>query len=669
MSDIRQLRGPIVVFGAGGFIGANLYRRLLAERSDCYAVTHQRHTPWRLNGTPADRLLQCDVTDRYSVQRLFDTYRFQSIFFLSAYGAYSRQSEVSRIYDTNVTGLVNVIQVAQSEGFDALVHAGSSSEYGTNSAGPKEEDPKRPNSHYAVSKLATSQLIQYLGEQQGLPVIHLRYYSIYGPWEESDRLVPRLVESALLGKLPRLVDPQISRDFVYVDDAVDATVSAAVRGVKIAPGACLNIASGKKTTLADLVEISRNVFSVEELPQWGTMPNRNWDLKDWYGRPERAKEILQWSAKTELSTGLQATANWIKGFGSTPIIRETVDSERPVRLSAVVACYRDAEAIPLMHQRLTKVFRKLRVDYEIIFVNDCSPDRTSQVLEKLCAEDDHVVAIEHSRNFGSQSAFASGMEISTGHAVILLDGDLQDPPELIAEFFEKWREGYEVVYGRRVRREASLLLQACYKSFYRVFRLMADIPIPLDAGDFSLLDAKVVRHLGTLPETDQFLRGLRAWVGFKQTGVDYVRPDRMFGRSTNNWRKNFWWARKAIFSFSFVPLELLLYGGFGLTFLAFLGLIGQTVYRLYHPEMPHGISTIIILILLFGGGNLLAISILGEYVGKVLEETKRRPKFIRRAVRSGKFSYAKDEEIQGFVRSRRKNANALGLLGEPQWNT
>jgi len=244
-------------------------------------------------------------------------------------------------------------------------------------------------------------------------------------------------------------------------------------------------------------------------------------------------------------------------------------SAAPLRLSAVIACYRDAKAIPLMHKRLSDVFASLAVDYEIIFVNDGSPDETDSVLKELTAQDDHVLAIEHSRNFGSQNAFVSGMQLATGDAVILLDGDLQDPPEVIPAFYEKWRQGHDVVYGRRGKREGSTLLAISCKAFYKIFRGVSYVPMPLDAGDFSLMDRKVVREILSLPETDQFLRGLRAWVGFRQTGVDYVRPKRAFGRSTHGWLKNVWWAKKGIFSFSFVPIELLGYAGGTMTVLSF----------------------------------------------------------------------------------------------------
>jgi hypothetical protein len=224
----------------------------------------------------------------------------------------------------------------------------------------------------------------------------------------------------------------------------------------------------------------------------------------------------------------------------------------------------------------------------------------------------------------------------------LLDGDLQDPPELIIQFFEKWQEGFDVVYGRRVGREGNKLLVKFYKIFYKIFRKLSYVPIPLDAGDFSLMDRKVVNELIKMPETDQFMRGLRAWVGFQQTGVDYIRPERMFGVTTNNWRKNLGWARKAIFSFSYIPLELLTYLGFTLTILSFIAIIIQILFYFIYPETPQGISTIICLILFFGGMNLLAVAIIGEYQSKILEETKKRPKFIRKKI------YNKKNKDYGF---------------------
>jgi glycosyltransferase involved in cell wall biosynthesis len=344
---------------------------------------------------------------------------------------------------------------------------------------------------------------------------------------------------------------------------------------------------------------------------------------------------------------------------------ETGDTlgQAPPRLSAVIACYRDALAIPVMHQRLTDTFTALGVDYEIIFVNDGSPDETDAVLQAITARDPRVLAIEHTRNFGSQNAFVSGMQLARGDAVILLDGDLQDPPEVIPAFVEQWRQGYEVVYGQRRRREGPAWYAWACRAFYGIFRRVAEVPIPLDAGDFALLDRRVVDELIALPETDQFLRGLRAFVGFKQVGVDYLRPRRPFGRSNQSWRRNLWWAKKALFSFSGKPIEWLGYLGAGLTGLSLLAVGYEVVDRLRHPELPHGLSTLGVLILFLGSLQLLAIALVGEYLLKVVEETKRRPKFIRKAIRHGGEHLTTPATIAAWV--RRAGGTAPTAKDEP----
>lgn len=291
-----------------------------------------------------------------------------------------------------------------------------------------------------------------------------------------------------------------------------------------------------------------------------------------------------------------------------------------------------------MHQRLTDVFRKIGVDYEIIFVNDGSPDASAQVIRELSATDPRVIGISHSRNFGSQMAFRSGMELSTKQAVVLLDGDLQDPPELIEQFHEQWRRGYDVVYGRRVKREMSWRWGVMYKAFYRVFAAFSYVNIPLDAGDFSLMDRRVVGWLLNCPERDLFVRGLRAYVGFRQTGVDYVRPERMFGTSTNSLLRNIDWAKKGIFSFSNTPLTLLTATGVVLLGLSVLAAVVVALLRILIPDIaPRGITTMLITTLLFGSLNLFAIGLVGEYVAKIMIEVKGRPRLIRAAmIRNGK---------------------------------
>jgi dolichol-phosphate mannosyltransferase len=266
-------------------------------------------------------------------------------------------------------------------------------------------------------------------------------------------------------------------------------------------------------------------------------------------------------------------------------------------------------------------------------VNDNSPDDAERVIREITQRDRRVIGISHSRNFGSQAAFRSGMELATKNAVVLLDGDLQDPPELIAEFVAQWKDGFDVVYGRRVAREAPFLMQRAYRIFYWAFDRFSYLTIPRDAGDFSLIDRRAVHAMLQLHERDLFLRGVRAFVGFRQTGVDYVRPERMFGVTTNNLRKNIGWAKKGIFSFSNVPLTMLSFIGSVLLVLSLVLAGLQGLARVLDPgSTPAGLTTVLLLTLFFGSLNLFGIGLLGEYLARVFEEVKQRPVYIRRSI-------------------------------------
>ena len=299
-----------------------------------------------------------------------------------------------------------------------------------------------------------------------------------------------------------------------------------------------------------------------------------------------------------------------------------------LKISAVIACYKDEKSIPLMHERLSKTFKKIGCKYEIIFINDGSPDESEKVLVDICDKDENTTAIIHSRNFNSQNAFSSGMQHATGDAVVLLDGDLQDPPELIESFVVKWLEGNDVVYGLREKREASKIMNISYKFFYRIFNKLSYITIPLDAGDFSLMDRKVVNSINSLKETDRFIRGLRAWTGFKQIGVPYIRPERQFGQSTNNLFKNIQWAKKGIFSFSHLPLEIMSFISYLIFILSMFALVTYVSLYFIWGVAPKGITTLIVLVLFLGAMQLLSTSIQSEYIAKILDETKKRPHYV-----------------------------------------
>ncbi|KMO21141.1 NAD-dependent epimerase/dehydratase family protein [Methylobacterium platani] len=634
---IDTLKGPIAVLGAGGFVGCNLFRHILARRSDVYAVARTLPAP-RLRGIDPGRLIAVDFTDRAATASFVEAIRPATVFDCVAYGAYAFESDADLIYATNFTALVGRLErLAASGRLAAYIHAGSSSEYGLNSAAPSEEAALVPNSDYAVSKAAAAQYIAYAGKTRRWPVVNLRLYSVYGPYEDAGRLIPAVVSRGLAGGYPDLVDPRIARDFVYVEDVCAAFVRAAAKMSLDLYGESLNIGTGTETTIGDLAGTAREVFGLAEAPRFGAMAPRAWDLARWQANPGKAERLLGWRAATPLAQGLARTAAWMREAGAEVSGITKAGAVRRRSIAAIIACYKDEEAVPIMHARLTAVFRKIDVDYEIIFVNDASPDRCGEVIKALSAADPHVLGITHSRNFGSQMAFRSGMELASAQACVLLDGDLQDPPELIEPFYHAWVAGSDVVYGRRVEREMPLAWGLLYKAFYRVFAAFSYVRIPHDAGDFSLMDRRVVGWLLNCPERDLFMRGLRAYVGFRQTGVDYVRPKRMFGSSTNNLLSNLEWAKRGIFSFSNTPLKMLTAAGIGLLGLsALLGLM-LVALRLIVPDIaPRGAVSIQLAVLFFGALNLFGIGLVGEYVAKIMEEVKGRPRLIRAAlIRNG----------------------------------
>jgi nucleoside-diphosphate-sugar epimerase/glycosyltransferase involved in cell wall biosynthesis len=654
-----NLQGPILVLGASGFIGANLLRHLLSHRSDAFGTT-SKASAWRLEGLPAENVIPGDLLIEQGLTALLDTIRPRTVFNCLAYGAYSFQNDAGLIYRTNVELTARLIEELRKRGVHRYIHAGSSSEYGDEASGPLETCPLHPNSHYSVSKGAAAGLLSYMGKKHGFACANLRLYSVYGPYEDASRLVPTVILNGLQGKQSRYVDPRTSRDFLYVDDACEAFIDAALNLKEARYGDSFNIGSGVMTTIGEFANAAHEMFALTGEPEF-TMPGRSWDVPLWYANPVKAKDDLNWVARTPLTHGLERMTDWCRKLDNVERYvhaSKQFGRDETWSVSAIIACYKDGQAIPIMYRRLTDVFNKLNIDYEIIFINDNSPDDSEAVVRAISASDHRVIGVSHSRNFGSQSAFRSGMEIATKNACVLLDGDLQDPPELIEEFVAKWREGHEVVYGRRVKREAPWYMAMSYKLFYRLFQRFSYVFVPRDAGDFSLMDRQVVRCMLSFPERDLFIRGVRAFVGFRQTGVDYVRPERMFGSTTNNLAKNIGWAKKGLLSFSNTPLNMLSAAGVALfLFSVLLGGVYILARMLFPDAAPRGFTSMILTVIFFGSINILAVSILGEYIAKIFEEVKRRPHFVRRhIIRDGEIRAASEAGHVSFLQDVAKPA-------------
>lgn len=297
-------------------------------------------------------------------------------------------------------------------------------------------------------------------------------------------------------------------------------------------------------------------------------------------------------------------------------------------VSVIVACYNEGKHIPETYERLKKMFSESGVSGQMIFVENGSTDESWLILSDLAEKDKAVTVVSMARNFGSQGAFTAGMDFASGDGVVLMDGDLQDPPELIGNFIKKWHEGFDIVYGVRTKRKGSIFRRIAYKIFYRVFRRLSYVEVPVDAGDFGLMDRKVVEVIRAMPERNRYLRGLRAWVGFRSTGVSYTRSNRKYGETTNSFLDNLRWAMLAIFSFSYKPLELISYLAFLVVGFSFLTAIFYVLYYLVNRDAPKGFSTLIVIMLFLGGIQLLCLSIVGQYLGRIFEEVKQRPRYI-----------------------------------------
>lgn len=298
-------------------------------------------------------------------------------------------------------------------------------------------------------------------------------------------------------------------------------------------------------------------------------------------------------------------------------------------LSVVVPMYNEEEVIEVTYGRLRSVLDKLGETYEIVFVNDGSRDRTADIVRSLCAEDRRVKLVEFSRNFGHQIAVTAGMDHASGRTVVLIDADLQDPPELIADMVAKWREGYDVVYGRRIERKGeSLFKKMTAAAFYRLLRSMTSVNIPVDTGDFRLMDRKVCDALTSMRERSRFIRGMVSWAGFKQTSVDYVRDERFAGETKYPLKKMIRLSLDAMTSFSTKPLKIASVLGFVLSAVGFVYLFVVLYQRLFTDTTQQGWTSMIAISLLFHGITLMLLGVLGEYIGRTYEETKGRPLYL-----------------------------------------
>jgi polyisoprenyl-phosphate glycosyltransferase len=300
-----------------------------------------------------------------------------------------------------------------------------------------------------------------------------------------------------------------------------------------------------------------------------------------------------------------------------------------INISIVIPVYNEMEVLPVLYQRLTRVMQGLGESYEIIFVNDGSDDGSLPLLRDLRAGDERVKLVGLSRNFGHQIAITAGLDYSSGQAVVVLDADLQDPPEVIPQLVEQWRKGYDIVFAlREKRRGEGLFKRATAALFYRLLRQLTSTDIPVDAGDFRLMSRRAVETLNSIHERSRFIRGLAGWIGFRQTSVPYVRDMRYAGTTKYPLKKMLRFAFNGLISFSSVPLQLASYLGFVVSSVSFVYMVYAVWLKLFTDRTILGWASVMVAVVFLGGVQLLCLGIIGEYIGRIYEEVKQRPLYI-----------------------------------------
>ncbi len=303
-------------------------------------------------------------------------------------------------------------------------------------------------------------------------------------------------------------------------------------------------------------------------------------------------------------------------------------SSRPT-ISIIAPVYNEEAILHELYKRVSETLETLGEPWELVLVNDGSWDRSYEIMLELHQQDPRVHIVNFSRNFGHQIAITAGMDYAQGQAVVIIDADLQDPPSVILEMVDKWREGYEVVYAiRRERKGETRFKLWTAKMFYRTINKITGVNIPLDTGDFRLLDRKAVDALRQIREHHRFMRGLSVWIGFRQTGVTYVREERFAGETKYPLSKMLRFAMDGITSFSYLPLQFATYIGFIIAGLSVLGILIAIILRLSGSQAFYGQATTLVMVLFLGGIQLISLGVIGEYLGRIYDEVKNRPLYI-----------------------------------------
>ncbi len=660
--DLTLLAGKrIFITGGTGFFGKNILKFLIEQQLNpsCVTILTRNERKFRqqhpeLCAVSWLNFEQADIRELSWNNQEYD-------YFIHAATSVVNQADAATLFAEISLGTQLALEFAKAAQVKSFINISSGAVYQLNTKlyGLSENSPlvtqlDNAKNTYALAKISSEHLAYLATQTSSLKVTTLRCFCFAGAYlEPSHFAIGEFVQKALNNEdIVVQAGAGIYRSYLAATDLARQIFEVLILStIRASSYEVYNLGCADALSLPDL---AHKVVAILGSNSKVTTPNLATSSVNYYVPNVTKLQTLLENTPKVLDAIITDTADYYRELAIKPERDEGHHLEldvsnqpevlaRRTSLSVIVACYNDEQAIPIMAERLVSVLTKCKLDYEIIFVSNGSNDNSIQVIQELSRQNRRISGVTHSRSFEqtSQASFLNGMELSTKQACVLLDGDLQDPPEMIEPFVAKWQAGYDIVYGVRHKREAPLFVQIGSKIFYRLFDKLSSVRMPHDAGDFSLIDRRAVDWMLATHEHDVLIRGMRAYVGFKHIGIKYFRPERMFGKSSNNFFKLIMWLKKGIFSYSRRPLDWMTTTGFCLVGLSVLLAVVQIIIRIFEPAAtPHGVTTLMLLIMFFGSFSILAISILGEYIAKIVEETKSRPIFIRdKIIKNGHVNY------------------------------
>lgn len=670
----------VLVTGGAGYIGSHV----------CKALANTGMTPvafdnlstghrWAVKWGP---LFVGDVGSAADLDKALTKYNPIAAIHLAGSAIASESvTDPGKYYQNNVLTSLCLLDALRRHGVGLLVFSSSCAVYGAPEIEAIDEKTAlNPINPYGRSKLIVEDALRDFGRAYDFRSVALRYFNAAGADHDAEigevhdpetHAIPNALRAAsgeipyfeLFGTDYESPDGTCVRDYIHVTDLANAHIAALTYLREGGKSIALNLGGGKGCSVKEILSAVERTTGIDVAVR--ESPRRPGDAAVLVADPKLASDVLRFTPEyTDIDTIVETAWRWHQSFtlrnSRHEAARSLEDTIRPssqvqgdlktrrsgaVDLSVVVPCFNERDVIKITHARLCDVLGRIEnIRLEIIYVDDGSNDGTDQIVRELVDSGTNAKLICLSRNFGHQPAISAGLANSNGDVVAVMDADLQDPPETVVEMLEKWREGFDIVYGVRAQRKESTVKRLAYSWYYRMWRALSNVEIPLDAGDFSLMDRRVVELLNNLPEKNRFLRGLRAWSGFRQIGLTYERRAREAGQSKYSVFKLLRLAFDGIFNFSTTPLTGVFFTGLITAALSSIGLVLIFIQRIFNisifgvsPGDIPGFALLALIILFLGGIQIFSIGIVGEYVGRIYQEVKGRPSYIIRSVhtRSG----------------------------------